>query len=222
MRKKSIFTLSLGLALGLIAGVAHAAFTPKFDVNLSNTKIKGNPALDFHLEFDADDEEIGNFKAYLPKGFNVAPDAAFPNDTVIGGGNVIIQAGPACANPSVPKPVSAPVTLDAEFLDKDRTDAQKDAGVHAVWYLDLEPLNRVPLLVTGSSKKGWVIEGAPTPSPNTCNPLTVDLTINTKGANGVAVVTNPTKKGNYTIKAEIFSQDSPSIATFKKVFKITK
>ena len=55
---------ALGVALVAVvalAGTAFADFTPQFSLKVSDTKVKGNPALDIHLEFDADDEEIGNF-----------------------------------------------------------------------------------------------------------------------------------------------------------------
>jgi len=87
---------------------------------------------------------------------------------------------------------------------------------------NLEPLNRVRLTVKGTPATGWTIEGAPTPSDNTCNPLIVDLTINGKSASGVPVVTNPKKGGKKVVTANIFSQDSPAVATFKQVFRITK
>ena len=60
--------MALGLAVALTAGVAMADFSPEFDLDLSDTKVKGNPALDIHLEFDADDEEIGNFSMKIPAG----------------------------------------------------------------------------------------------------------------------------------------------------------
>lgn len=204
-----------------LAGTAIAGFSPKFSLELSDLKKKGNPALDIHLEFSAEDEEIGNFMMDIPRGFNIAHDDDIADDEAIGGGSVVIEAGPACRpGPEGGIPVSAPVTLDATIYERARTDAEADSGVHAVWLLDLEPLNRVRLLVTGSAKKGWHVEGAPTPSDNTCNPLTVDLTINDKSESGTPIVTNPKKKGKYTVIAKIVSQDSPAISTFKEKFKI--
>lgn len=191
----------LGVALVAVvafAGTAFADFSPQFSLKVSDKKVKGNPALDIHLEFDADDEEIG-------------------------GGSVTIEAGLGCRpGPEGDTGATAPVTLDATIYERVRTDEEADAGVHAVWLLDLEPLNRVRLLVTGSKKSGWHIEGAPTPSDNTCNPLIVDLTINDKSASGVALVTNPKTPGKYKVKAQIVSQDSAAVAKFTEKFKITK
>ena len=234
MRKKALAIGGLTAALTMLAGVAYADFSPAFDLTLSDTKINGNPSFDIHLEFDADDEEIANFKMMIPKGFLIAGDediadqSTVPNQPArsgadIGGGTVTIAAGTACRpGPEGGIPVKQDVTINAEIYERSRTDEEADAGVHAVWLLDLEPLNRVRLLVTGSPETGWTVEGAPTASDNTCNPLLVDLTIEGKTADGTPVITNPAKPGKAKFVAEIYSQDSPAIATFNEVFKITK
>ncbi|MDP9069350.1 MAG: hypothetical protein M3N53_13535 [Actinomycetota bacterium] len=221
--KKTCLTVALGLALSLVAGAAFAKFEPKFEATLSDTKVNANPALGFHLEFAEDDEEIGDFKAIIPKGFNIAGDAEVPDGEEIGGGTVEIAAGPDCRpGPEGQIPVKVPVTVNATIFERARSDDEADSGVHAVWFLDLEPLNRVRLLVTGSPTTGWTIQGAPTPSDNTCNPLVVDLAINAQSESGVPILTNPKKAGKYKFLAEIASQDSPAVAKFKQVFKITK
>jgi hypothetical protein len=76
------------------------------------------------------------------------------------------------------------------MYERARIDEEQDQGVAAVWFLDLEPLNRVRLLVRGSQNSGWTVSGAPTAS-NTCNPLTVDLTINGKSESGASILKNP-------------------------------
>lgn len=215
---------ALGVALVAVvalAGTAFADFSPQFSLKVSDKKVKGNPALDIHLEFDADDEEIGNFMMDFPKGYKVASDAKVPDDEVIGTGTVTIEGGPGC-NPAGEGLPTAPVSIPATIYERARSDEELDAGVHAVWLLDLEPLNRVRLLVTGSKKSGWHIEGAPTPSDQTCNPLIVDLTINDKSESGVALVTNPKKPDTYKVKSQIISQDSAAIAKFTTKIKIKK
>jgi len=205
----------------LVAGVANAAFAPKFSLKLSDTKVLANPTFDIHFELSKEDEEIGNFQLLLPKGFNIAADGDIPNNEKIGGGQIKIEAGPGC-RPGSPIPASAPATVNATIVEKDRTDDEADAGVHAVWFLNLEPLNRVRLLVTGSKLTGWKVEGAPTPSDNTCNPLTVDLKINGKSESGIPLITNPKKPRQKVITANIISQDSPAIATFNVPVQFTR
>lgn len=228
--KKSVLLMALTLAISLVAGVAHAEFTPKFTVELDNTKVKGNPAMTFHLEFDREDDEIGMFTGFLPKGFLVASDDDIPQvdgprgeeGEVIGSGEIVIAAGPTC-HPS--SPIADPrvtVTIPATFYERTRTDEEIDAGVHAVWLLDLEPANRVRLLVKGSPKTGWTVSGAPTPSDHTCNPLIADLTINAQSESGVPIITNPKKAGKKKFMADITSQDSPDVAHFEQVIVITK
>jgi hypothetical protein len=221
--RKTLVSVAALMAVVLTAGAALADFSPEFTMELSDLKASANPNMSFHMEFDAEDEEIGMFTAKMPAGFNVAPDDAIANDTEIGSGSVTITAGPACRpGPEGAIPVSAPVTVPATFLEKDRTDAEADAGVHSVWFLNLEPANRVRLLVTGSAKRGWTVAGAPDPSDNTCNPLIVDLTINGVAEDGTPVITNPTKPGKYVFNAEIASQDSAAVSKFKQPVKITK
>jgi hypothetical protein len=221
--------------LVLLPGTALAQFTPVFTMTISDTKVLGHPQVDLHLEFDADDEEIGNFQLVLPKGYAVAGDDAVPeappplpipglaDGEVIGQGTVSIEAGIACRpGPEGAIPLSAPVDLDATIYERSRTDEEIDAGVHAVWFLDLEPLNRVRLLVKGSPLTGWTIEGAPTPSDNTCNPLTVDLTINAESESGIPLITNPAKPGKKILTANITGQDTGAVATFTQVVQITR
>ncbi|HYO61493.1 MAG TPA: hypothetical protein VEU29_06310 [Actinomycetota bacterium] len=234
MKTKALAIGGLATALTMLAGVAQADFAPKFTLALSDTKVGANPNFDIHLEFAESDEEIANFKMTIPKGFVIAGDddiadqSTVPgqparNGADIGGGTVTIAAGTACRpGPEGGIPLKQSVTVNAEIYERSRTDEEADAGVHAVWLLDLEPVNRVRLLVTGSPTTGWTVEGAPTASDNTCNPLLVDLTIEGKTADGTPVITNPTKPGKAKFKAEIFSQDSPAIAVFNPIFKITK
>ncbi|HEX2295043.1 MAG TPA: hypothetical protein VHN37_07005 [Actinomycetota bacterium] len=234
MKTKALAIGGLATALSLLAGVAQADFAPKFELALSDTKVGANPSFDIHLEFAENDEEIANFKMTIPKGFAIASDEDIPDESTvpnqparsgadIGGGTVVIAAGPACRpGPEGQIPLKQNVTVNAEIYERTRTEEEADAGVHAVWLLDLEPLNRVRLLITGSPTTGWVVEGAPTASDNTCNPLVVDLTIEGQTADGTPVITNPVKPGKAKFKAEIFSQDSPAIAVFNPVFKITK
>jgi hypothetical protein len=227
--------MALTVAMALIAGAAQAAFAPKFTVELSDTKKLGNPALTFHLEFAEDDEEIGQFTGFIPKGFNIAGDDAIPpvmdeagreKGEEIGSGTITIAAGPGCRGsaPGGQIPFKTNATIDATFYERSRNADEMDAvpPVHAVWFLDLEPLNRVRLRVTGSPLTGWTVSGAPDPSDNTCNPLVADLTINATSESGVKIITNPKKPGKKKFMADISSQDSPAIAHFDQIITITK
>ncbi len=221
--RKILVSVAALMAVVLTAGAALADFSPQFSMKLSDTKAAANPNIEFHMEFDAEDEEIGLFTSKIPAGYDIAPDSAIENGDVIGGGEITITAGPGCRpGPEGAIPVAFPVTVTATFEERDRTDEEADSGVHSVWFLDLEPLNRVRLLITGSATQGWTVSGAPDPSDNTCNPLTVDLTINGTSDGGVPVITNPTKPGKYVFNAEISSQDSAAVAKFKQPVKITK
>ena len=52
----------------------------------------------------------------------------------------VLLGGGGWAPPAYSAPIgSLSPTLDATFLEKDRTDEEVDSGVHSVWFLDLEP-----------------------------------------------------------------------------------
>lgn len=236
MRKRLLPVLALASAITLVwSSAAYADFTPGFALAADNSVINGNPKVDIHLEFDADDEEIGSFKLYIPKGYLIAGDEAIPDvagpipgrsemsGEVIGGGSIDIHAGVDCRpGPEGAIPLGTDLSLEPVIYERPRTDEEIDAGVWAVWFLDLEPANRVRLIVKGSPLTGWTVEGTPTPSDNTCNPLVVDLTINAQSESGVPIITNPRKPGKKLFKAEIGSQDSPTVVTFTQLFTITK
>jgi len=231
MKKLTVLLMAITMGASMLISTAHAKFEPKFTVELSDTKVLGNPELTFNLEFAADDEEIGNFIGYIPKGFDIASDEDIPTTTdpagreqgeVIGSGDIEIAGGPGC-HPSFPvKEVKGPIPVPATFYERERTDEEVDKGVHAVWFLDIEPANRVRLLVTGSKKTGWKIEGAPTPSDATCNPLSATFTISAESESGVPILTNAKKPGPKKFMADIVSQDSPAIAHFEQVITLTK
>ncbi len=219
---KRFLTAALSCTLvAIFAPPAYADFSPVFKLSLSDTKVNGNPQLTFHLEFDREDEEIGLFTGRLPRGFKIAADEAIANDEEIGSGQITIHGGPGCHSQSPSDDPRAPITVNATFVEKDRTDDEIDAGVHSVWHLELH-VNRVRLLVTGSPSTGWTIEGAPNPSEGTCNPLTADLNINPKSESGVPVVTNPALPRKKKFTATITSQDSPAVANFVQYINITR
>lgn len=216
--------LLLALAMSLVpGGWALADFTPKFNLKLTQKKAGASPGVKIHLEFDSNDEEIGAFSMRIPAGFKVASDARIPDDDVIGGGEITIEAGVGCRpGPEGDVPATAPVTVTATMYERARTDEEQDQGVDAVWFLDLEPLNRVRLLVRGNPDSGWTVSGAPTPSDNTCNPLIVDLTIQPKSESGAWILKNPATPGRKIFRATIASQDSPAVATFRKSVRIKR
>ena len=224
--------MALTLVMALMAGVRQAKFAPKFTVELSDTKALGNPAMTFHLEFAEDDEEIGLFTGFLPKGFTIAGDEDDPRTTneagqevgeVIGSGEIAIAAGPTCH----PGPEGGIPSKQTSRSLRRSTSAvaptkRSTSGVHAVWLLDLEPAQPCASPGQGSPPPGGRSAVHPDPSDNTCNPLIVDLTINATSESGVKIITNPKKPGKKKFMADISSQDSPTIAHFEQIITITK
>ena len=224
--------LALAAALAVLgAGAASAKFAPTFELAVSPTKVRANPTLDTKLRFAGDDDEIGLYTLFVPAGYTIATDSQVPDvparpgrpqGDLLGSGRVTIDAGPGC-NPSFPvSSARGAVTIAAKIYERPVSADEKKAGAVAAWVLDIEPLNRVRLLVKGSTNAGYTVSGAPTPSDNTCNPLAVDLTINGVSEAGVKLLTNPATPGPRTFRAVIQNQDGTASATFSKVVTTTR
>jgi hypothetical protein len=218
---KKLLALSLALPLALVSSATAADFSPTMDFGLSTTKAKANPELTIDVEQDADEEELGHVTLMIPKGFKLPKDDAIDNGDLLGSADLTIAAGPACGSDL---PGSAPATFpDRQIKEQDRTDAQADSGVIAVWVVDLQPVTSIPLEVTGSSKKGYKLDGDIPANQWTCPPLAFNGVIFDKTTTGqVPILINPKKPGTYTFSGTFTSQESPTKKTIKQKVKITK
>lgn len=225
-------TLALAAVLAVAgAGAASAKFAPTFELEVAPTTVKANPTLTTKLRFAEDDDEIGLYTLFVPAGYTIATDDQVPDvparpgrpqGDLLGSGSVTIAGGPGC-HPSFPvKAARAPITVGAKIYERPVSADEKRAGAVAAWVLDIEPLNRVRLLVSGSPRKGYTVSGAPTPSDNTCNPLSVDLTINGVTEAGVKLMTNPSSPGPRTFRAVIKNQEGTASASFTKIVTTTR
>ena len=61
--RKTLVSVAALMAVVLTAGAALADFSPEFSMELSDLKAAANPNLSFHMEFDAEDEEIAEKKS---------------------------------------------------------------------------------------------------------------------------------------------------------------
>ena len=222
--KKALIAVSSMVALALTAGAAYGAYNPKLSFALSDTKVKGNPEINIKVSQEKGEEELGHVTLTIPKGFNLPADEAMADGDVIGTADLAINAGPSCRRDgagAIPVALEVPFS-GREIYEQDRTDEQADAGVHAVWVVDLQPVTTIPLEITGSIKKGWKLDGDIPANDNTCPPLKFDGTINAKSEGGVAILTNPAKPGKYAFGGTLSSATSPDVTTVKQVIKITK
>lgn len=226
---RAVVALATGTALAL-AGSAQAEFAPTFELKVSPTKVGANPTFDTKLRFAESDAEIGLYTLKVPPGYAIAPDAAVkdvparpgrPQGDLLGTGSVTIAAGPGCRSASAGA-FKRPVTIAARIFERPVAPAEKAKGAIAAWVLDIEPLNRVRLLVSGSTARGYTISGAPTPSDNTCNPLSVDLTINGVTEAGVKLLTNPSTPGARTFTAVIEDQDGVQRVSYDRSVTTTR
>ncbi|MFP5351068.1 MAG: hypothetical protein ACLGIB_00695 [Actinomycetota bacterium] len=222
--KKVLIAVSSLMVLALTASAALAEYAPKLSFKVSDTKTLANPEINILVSQEQGEEELGHVTLNIPKGFNLPADEAIENGDVLGTADLEIAVGPACRNDgagAIPLQATVPFS-DRKIVEQDRTDEQADAGVHAVWVVDLKPVTTIPLEVTGSVAKGWKLDGDIPANDNTCPPLVFDGTIFSKSEGGVPLVTNPKKPGKYVFSGSLFSAESPSVVTVKQPVTITK
>ena len=220
MRRTSLSTIiAIALALGLLSPAGAADFTPTISFDLSTKKVKANPEVGVVVQQDQDEEELATVTLKFPKGFKLAKDGGLENGDQLGEGQISIHAGPRCNGQG---PVSAPVVVPVNIVERDRTTREVADGVKAVYVVDLRPVTTIDLLVKGSAKKGWTLKGPIPPNAYTCPPFTFDATIFDKAeSSGTKIIRNPGRAGKYTLSAT-FVGVSGSKSTTKKTVKIKK
>lgn len=201
-RRRFVPLVALAITLGLmgVEQVGAAEFTPTISFTLSDLKAGANPSEQIKLEQNAGEEELQDVQLELPPGFKLPTDQQIPNDSRLGSGQIVIQVGPGC-RPGGPPGFYGPATVNVNIVEKDRTSAETADGGIAVWFVDLEPVTRVRLLVKGSPTDGYTLKGAIPPNDNTCPPFSFSATINKTAPNGVPLITNPDTGGTYTLGA---------------------
>lgn len=218
---KAAFVVAIVTVLSL-GPIAHAGdFSPKMTFDLSDKRIKANPQMTINVEQDNNEEELATVTLTIPIGFKLPPDSAIPNNDQLGSGTINIHAGPGC-RPGAPAEADAPITAPATLKERDRTDEQMDAGIYAVWLLDISGVTNVPLEITGSKAVGWTLVGEIAPNDNTCPPFSFELKVNSQSTSGVPVLINPRRAGKKVFKGTFTSADSPATVTLKTPIVITK
>ena len=209
------------LAFGPTA-FAQGDFSPTIEFGLSDARVKANPQLNVKVVQDAGEEELSHVTLTIPKGFSLPGDEAIANEDVLGSGTININVGPGC-NPNSPSDaVKAPADLPVTLEEKDRTEEQAQSGVYAVWNLDVTAV-QIELVITGSKKTGWKLDGDIPPNDNTCPPFSFELNINSQSTTGgVPILVNPKKPGKKVFTATFTSADSPATVLLKQSIKITK
>lgn len=224
MKKTVALLVALMMAFALPGAMAQEEgdFSPEIEFELSDTKVKANPAVIVRVEQEEGEEELKDVTLNIPKGFNLAGDEEIPNGTTLGEGDISIRAGFACRpGPEGQIPLATMLNLPAVLRERDRDEAAQDEGLHALWELDIMGVTKIMLKVSGSLKKGWTIQGDIPPNDNTCPPFSFELTVN-ETAGDVPIYTNPKKPGKYVFKATFTTTDSPAVVTVKQPIQITK
>jgi hypothetical protein len=224
MRKIQLVVGTILLTVAVAGAALAADFSPTMTFELSDTKVKANPEMSIHVEQDsADEEELSHVTLMIPKGFDLPGDEEIAGGSELGSGDIVIHVGMDCRpGPEGAIPLGTDAPLPASLTEQDRTDEQADAGVHAVWNLDISGVAEIVLEVTGSKTKGWVLDGDIPANDNTCPPLVFDMTVNSESEDGVPILTNAAKAKKYVFGGAFTSADSPTIVSLKQTIKLTK
>lgn len=216
-----------GLVLAIVAAlslgpIAHAGdFSPTMKFDLSDKRVKANPQMTISVAQDDNEEELATVTLKIPAGFKIPPDAKIPDGDQLGSGTINIHAGIGCRPGSPAGAPTAPLTAPATLEERDRTDEQMDAGVYAVWFLDISGVTNVPLVITGSRAAGYTLVGEIAPNDNTCPPFSFELKVNSQSSSGVPILKNPRAAGKKVFKGIFTSADSPATYVQKTPIKIT-
>src|SRR6266511_3911230 len=105
----------------------------------------------------------------IPHGFKLPPDSAIDDGEKLGQGSITIALAPAC---------STTETVNVNIVERNRTQAEKNAGVYAVWVVDLHPVTTIDLKIKGNPTNGWKATGAIAPNDATCRRCQCRATIN--------------------------------------------
>lgn len=218
MRRTGLLSITaIAVAVGLLSPATAADFSPTISFDLSTKKVKANPAVGVVVQQDQGEEELATVILRFPKGFKLAKDGQLQNREQLGEGRISIHAGPRCNGQG---PVSAPVVVPVNIVERNRTTREVADGVKAVYVVDLRPVTTIDLLVKGSAKKGWTLTGAIPANNFTCPPFTFDATIFDQAeSSDTKIIRNPAAAGKYVLSAT-FVGISGSKSTTKKTVKI--
>ena len=219
-RTKRMLALITGVVmLGLVTESGAADFSPTIDFQLGQRRASLNTTLKVTVKQERGEEELKTVELRIPAGFSLAVDQQLRHNELLANGEIVIDAGPRC-RPGGPPEGSAPATVPAEIVEHDRTSAQIASGVQAVYFLDLEPVTRIALEVTGSPTKGWKLEGLVPANEFTCPPFSFTATFLERSAEtDTPIITNPPSGGTYTFEAK-FVGLSNSVAELSQVVTI--
>ncbi len=207
--------LALGVAavILVLAVPAWAAnFTPTATFALSTKLVNANPTLTVGVKQDQGEEELAKVILAIPHGFKLPPDSAIDDGEKLGQGSITIALAPAC---------STTETVNVNIVERNRTQAEKNAGVYAVWVVDLHPVTTIDLKIKGNPTNGWKATGAIAPNDATCPPFQFHATINkTSSSSHVKLIRNPANAGTYTLKITFVGENGSKV-TRSKAFSIT-
>lgn len=216
MRSRRKLVLAFVASLVLLAAdpALAAPFTPTTGFALSNRNVNANPTLTLNVKQEAGEEELDRVVLVLPAGFKIPLDAAIDDGETLGAGQIKIAAEPLCTTASQ-------ATVDADIIERDRTQVEKDAGFKAIWVVDIRPVATIAIKWKGGPAIGWRGFGDIPKNDQTCPPFQFRAVIRkTSSETNTKILRNPADPGTYTLKAMWTGVDG-SRKTNQKSIQIT-
>jgi hypothetical protein len=193
MRTRVPATAFVAVLVLLVAIPAQAAdFSPSASLALSLKRVNANPTLTVNVHQDHGEEKLSKVAITVPHGFRIPPDAAIADGEKLGAGTISVALAPACTTQA---------DINVNIVERNRTAAEKNAGVVAVWVVDLKPVTTIDLKWKGNVANGWTATGAIPQNDAYCPPFDFKATIAKSSATShVKLVRNPSSAGAYTFK----------------------
>lgn len=231
-RRKGAATALLSAAL-LIGGVTSSAtargadFSPVAQYHLCtedssdscNHSYAVNSAVQFRIELaqDEGEEELQHITLKFGPGFRFPKDVQIEDGEGLGTAHIETASGPGCAGAAG----TAPVEVDGNFTERDRTQEEVEDGVRVVFRLNLDPIPPIDIKVYGNARKGHHVEASIEDNATTCPPFSFDATFFAKSeGSAVPVLRTPRAAGEYWLRA-ILTSTEESVVAYRYTYKFS-
>ena len=168
-------------------------------------------AVQFRIELaqESGEEEIKHITLKFAPGFRFPKDAQLPNGERLGSAHIETAAGPGCGGAVG----TAPLEVDGQFEERDRTDEEIEEGVRVVFRLNLDPIPPLDIKVYGNARRGHHIEADLEDRSTTCPPFTFNGTFLARSEDSsIPILRTPRTPGRYSLRATLTGTQESSVS----------
>ena len=176
-------------------------------------------AVQFRIELaqEEGEEELEHITLKFAPGFRFPKDVQIEDGEHLGTARIETASGPGCAGAVG----TAPLQIDGNFEERDRTQEEIDKGVRIVFRLNLDPIPPLDLKVYGNVRKGHRVEASIEDRPSTCPPFSFNGTFLARSeGSGTSILRTPHTGGKYALRV-IFTGTQGSVVAYRYLYKLT-